>query len=126
MESPLPSPIADTRDQRWMRLALASAAAAAAAGEVPVGAVLVRDEQLLAAAFDAIGTDRGEDEDTVGDRGPRTRERGAVLLRHNDAPLRVQLLLKGREEHPRPQAPSLRQPLNPRPTRCSTAELHLG
>lgn len=47
---PLP---ADTRDQRWMRLALAAAQAAAAAGEVPVGAVLVRDEALLATAGNA-------------------------------------------------------------------------
>lgn len=34
-------------DEKWMRHALTLAHKAAAAGEVPVGAVLVRDEQLL-------------------------------------------------------------------------------
>ena len=58
--------------------------------------------QFLTAALDAVGPDRREDEHPIG----RARERGAVLLRHYDAPLRVQLLLKGREEHPRPRAPS--------------------
>lgn len=38
-------------DEHWMQLALQQAALAAAAGEVPVGAVLVRDGALLAAAF---------------------------------------------------------------------------
>ena len=37
-------------DQRWMREALAAAAEGAAAGEVPVGAVLVRDGALIARA----------------------------------------------------------------------------
>jgi len=37
---------ADTHD-RWMREALALAAEAAAAGEVPVGAVIVRDGQII-------------------------------------------------------------------------------
>jgi tRNA(adenine34) deaminase len=35
-------------DEHWMQLALAAAERAAAAGEVPVGAVLVRDDELLA------------------------------------------------------------------------------
>jgi tRNA(adenine34) deaminase len=35
-------------DEKWMRLALAEAALAGVAGEVPVGAVLVRGEELLA------------------------------------------------------------------------------
>jgi len=39
------------QDEHWMRLAIAQAKLAAAAGEVPVGAVLVRDEQLLASGF---------------------------------------------------------------------------
>lgn len=38
-------------DEHWMRLALEQARLGAAAGEVPVGAVLVRDEVLLAAGF---------------------------------------------------------------------------
>ncbi len=37
-------------DEHWMRLALAEAAAAAARGEVPVGAVVVRNGVALAAA----------------------------------------------------------------------------
>src|SRR5262245_57226761 len=35
-------------DDRWMDLALAEAGAAAAAGDVPVGAVIVRDGEVLA------------------------------------------------------------------------------
>jgi tRNA(adenine34) deaminase len=37
-------------DETWMRLALAEAALARSAGEVPVGAVIVRGEELLARA----------------------------------------------------------------------------
>lgn len=37
-------------DEKWMRLALKAAAAAAQLGEVPVGAVLIQDERLIAAA----------------------------------------------------------------------------
>jgi tRNA(adenine34) deaminase len=40
-------------DAYWMRLALAQAERAARAGEVPVGAVLIKDGQLLAAAHNA-------------------------------------------------------------------------
>lgn len=36
--------------ERWMRRALDEAEAAAAAGEVPIGAVIIRDNQLLAVA----------------------------------------------------------------------------
>jgi tRNA(adenine34) deaminase len=36
-------------DEHWMRLALAQARAAEQAGEVPVGAVMMRDQHLLAA-----------------------------------------------------------------------------
>jgi len=43
----------DTPDERWMRYALAAAQQAAAAGEVPVGAVLVREGKLLSAAGNA-------------------------------------------------------------------------
>lgn len=48
-----PSNDMDEQDQheRWMRLALAQAQLAAAAGEVPVGAVLVRDGVLVAAGY---------------------------------------------------------------------------
>lgn len=42
--------IATAADERWMDAALAAARDAAAAGEVPVGAVIVRDEVLLATA----------------------------------------------------------------------------
>lgn len=38
-------------DERWMHLALQYAAQAAAAGEVPVGALLVRDGQVLASGY---------------------------------------------------------------------------
>jgi tRNA(Arg) A34 adenosine deaminase TadA len=37
-------------DDRWMELALAEASAAATAGDVPVGAVIVRDDKVVAAA----------------------------------------------------------------------------
>jgi tRNA(adenine34) deaminase len=43
----------DTPDERWMRVALGAAERAAAAGEVPVGAVLVRHGEVLAAAGNA-------------------------------------------------------------------------
>ncbi|QBQ98598.1 tRNA adenosine(34) deaminase TadA [Paraburkholderia pallida] len=39
------------RDRHFMRLALAAAEAARAAGEVPVGAVLVRDDEVIATGF---------------------------------------------------------------------------
>jgi len=42
-----------TADEKWMRLALEEAALAGAAGEVPVGAVLVRGEELLAKAHNS-------------------------------------------------------------------------
>ena len=41
------------RDAEFMRAALAQAAAARAAGEVPVGAVLVRDERIIASGANA-------------------------------------------------------------------------
>jgi tRNA(adenine34) deaminase len=37
----------DTEDRRWMRLALAEASVAAAAGDIPVGAVVVRDGAVI-------------------------------------------------------------------------------
>lgn len=43
----------ETRDERWMRQALGAARQAAATGEVPVGAVLVRGDELLAVAGNA-------------------------------------------------------------------------
>jgi tRNA(adenine34) deaminase len=42
--------IASAEDQRFIALAIEQATAAAAAGDVPVGAVVVRDGQVLAAA----------------------------------------------------------------------------
>ena len=38
-------------DEDWMRLALAASDTAAAAGEVPVGAVVVADNQLIATGY---------------------------------------------------------------------------
>ncbi|MFM7025018.1 MAG: tRNA adenosine(34) deaminase TadA [Limnohabitans sp.] len=42
-----------TRDEHWMNLALAQARDAAAAGEVPVGAVVVKDDHLIATGRNA-------------------------------------------------------------------------
>lgn len=42
------------KDNYWMRLALEQAEIAAAKGEVPVGAVLVLDDNLIAAAGNAV------------------------------------------------------------------------
>jgi len=48
---------ASERDRRFMRLALAAAEEARAAGEVPVGAVLVRGDEVIATGFNhPIGT----------------------------------------------------------------------
>lgn len=41
----------DSTDRHWMRLALEQARLGAAAGEVPVGAVLVKDGELIATGF---------------------------------------------------------------------------
>ncbi len=48
--APPPDPAAE-RDRRFMRLALAAADEARAAGEVPVGAVLVRGDEVIARGF---------------------------------------------------------------------------
>ncbi|HWK89072.1 MAG TPA: tRNA adenosine(34) deaminase TadA [Longimicrobium sp.] len=59
---PEPSPLASTfgpttaEHERWMRLALAQAAAAGALGEVPVGAVIVRAGELVAAGHNLTHT----------------------------------------------------------------------
>jgi tRNA(adenine34) deaminase len=45
------SPLGVTDDERWMHLALQCAARAAEAGEVPVGAIVVRDGHVLASGF---------------------------------------------------------------------------
>ncbi len=50
--APAPSPATD-EDRRWMALALQEARAAADAGEVPVGAVLVRDGRVVATGRNA-------------------------------------------------------------------------
>jgi tRNA(adenine34) deaminase len=47
---PEPDPVGE-RDQRFMRLALAAAEQARAAGEVPVGAVLVRGDEVIETGF---------------------------------------------------------------------------
>ena len=41
------------QDEHWMRQALAQAQAAALAGEVPVGAVVVKDGQVIATGCNA-------------------------------------------------------------------------
>jgi tRNA(adenine34) deaminase len=46
-------PAEQGRDAQFMRVALARAAAAGAGGEVPIGAVLVRDEAIVATAANA-------------------------------------------------------------------------
>lgn len=46
----------DERDERWMRVALEQARLAMAAGEVPIGAVLVRGEEVV-----AVGRNRVEE-----------------------------------------------------------------
>lgn len=48
-ESPAPGDPLDEQDRYWMSRALAWARSAAQAGEVPVGAVLVRDGQIIGA-----------------------------------------------------------------------------
>jgi len=53
--SELASPVAT--DVEWMWHALALARAAAAAGEVPVGALIVRDGELLAEGYNRTVTD---------------------------------------------------------------------
>jgi len=45
-------------DERWMRLALEQARAAALAGEVPIGAVVVRAGEWLAAAHNRVERDQ--------------------------------------------------------------------
>jgi tRNA(adenine34) deaminase len=57
-----PSTILASTDVEWMTRALVLARDAAAAGEVPVGAVIVRDHEILAGAHNR----------TVGDADPTT------------------------------------------------------
>ena len=45
------------QDEKWMRLALGQAKIAMEMGEVPVGAVIVRGEELLSAAHNRCHTD---------------------------------------------------------------------
>jgi len=45
------SPVYD--DEKWMKVALAKAESGAAANEVPVGAVLVKDGELIASAYNS-------------------------------------------------------------------------
>lgn len=49
--APMYASVCTLDDERWMIQALALAEQAAAAGEVPVGAILVRDGELLAEGF---------------------------------------------------------------------------
>jgi tRNA(adenine34) deaminase len=51
LPSDLPAPIVSERDRRFMALAQAAAEEARAAGEVPVGAVLVRGDEVIARGF---------------------------------------------------------------------------
>ena len=50
--------VRDKEDARWMAHALEQALAAGAAGEVPVGAVVVNGESIVAAASNAMVKDR--------------------------------------------------------------------
>ena len=50
---PEAAPAETSEDARWMRLALQAAHEAAARGEVPVGAVVVKDGRCIAAAGNA-------------------------------------------------------------------------
>lgn len=43
--------LSDVDDEHWMRLALQQAQLAASVGEVPVGAVLVRENEIIGAGF---------------------------------------------------------------------------
>lgn len=43
----------DSNDEKWMQAALVLAEQAAVANEVPVGAILVKDQQLIASAFNS-------------------------------------------------------------------------
>src|SRR5690606_17622453 len=65
---------------------------------------LVLLEQHVAAGLDAVGLDRGKAEHAV----QRAGVGGAVILRHQKAPLGVELLLVGREKHRSPSGPSAR------------------
>ncbi|MEO0649656.1 MAG: tRNA adenosine(34) deaminase TadA [Planctomycetota bacterium] len=47
----------DARDRFWMERALEAARGAAEAGEVPIGALLVRDDEVLAVAANRTRTD---------------------------------------------------------------------
>ncbi|MGF6756172.1 tRNA adenosine(34) deaminase TadA [Paraburkholderia sp. GAS42] len=51
MSEPVPDPASNERDRHFMSLAQAAAEAARAAGEVPVGAVLVRGDEVIATGF---------------------------------------------------------------------------
>ena len=57
---------------------------------------LITVEQGLAASLQAVGLDGRKTVDAV---EPATAEGGAEVLRHDDAPLGVELLFEGREEH---------------------------
>ena len=46
-----------TRDEHYMRLALQEAEKAAAYGEIPVGAVIVKDDTVIAASHNLRETD---------------------------------------------------------------------
>ena len=51
-------PDAPDRHERYMRLALIEAGKAAACGEVPIGAIVVRDGEVIATAHNRRETDR--------------------------------------------------------------------
>ena len=45
-------------DEKWMRLALEQAECAAKLGEVPVGAVIVKDGEVVATAYNTRETEK--------------------------------------------------------------------
>ena len=72
----------DEVDQRWMRAALDEARAAGARGEVPVGALVVLDEQLLARAGNASIAEH----DTTGHAEVRALRAAAARTRNYRLP----------------------------------------
>ena len=55
---PAPRPSPDPRDEAFMDLALGEARAAGAADEVPIGAVIVRDGEVIARGHNRTNSDR--------------------------------------------------------------------
>ena len=70
----------DTPDQAYMRRALELARAAEAAGEVPVGAVIVRDGAVIAEGIQPPDLDPRSDGARRDGRAARGRRRAATAI----------------------------------------------